>query len=155
MSELDDFLKTLARQAEAEKAMACGDPEPRFGMWSRREPVSLLGAWGPNKTGWNELSAIFRWVASRLSKASVSDFRFDVEVAEATGDLAYSVGYERFNAFHHRFLTGKAVDDDRVEPFTVRVTHVYRRENGEWKIVHRHGDIAPIDESPAPEAASQ
>jgi len=25
----------------------------------------------------------------------------------------------------------------------VRVTHVYRRENGEWKIVHRHGDEVP------------
>ena len=31
---------------------------------------------------------------------------------------------------------------------TIRVTHVYRRENGEWKIVHRHGDTAPLDESP-------
>ena len=27
-----------------------------------------------------------------------------------------------------------------VEPVTVRVTHIYRRENGEWKIVHRHAD---------------
>ena len=30
---------------------------------------------------------------------------------------------------------------------TLRVTHVYRRENGQWKIVHRHGDFAPVDES--------
>jgi hypothetical protein len=53
------------------------------------------------------------------------------------------------------FLTGKAVDDDHVEPFTVRLTHASRRENGEWKIVHRHGDIATIDESPAPEATPE
>ena len=31
---------------------------------------------------------------------------------------------------------------------TVRVTHIYRREDGEWKIVHRHGDSAPADDSP-------
>jgi hypothetical protein len=34
-------------------------------------------------------------------------------------DLPYTVGFERFN--HH-------TDDGRVEPITVRVTHVYRRE---------------------------
>jgi ketosteroid isomerase-like protein len=33
-------------------------------------------------------------------------------------------------------------------PWTVRVTHVYRREDGDWRIVHRHGDLAPVDESP-------
>jgi len=30
----------------------------------------------------------------------------------------------------------------------IRVTHIYRREDGEWKIVHRHGDVLPIDQSP-------
>jgi hypothetical protein len=25
---------------------------------------------------------------------------------------------------------------------------VFRRENGEWKIVHRHGDFSPPDQSP-------
>ena len=34
------------------------------------------------------------------------------------------------------------------EAIVYGVTHVYRREDGEWKIVHRHGDLAPADESP-------
>jgi hypothetical protein len=47
MSELEDFRSTiLARQAEAEEAIAHGDPEPRLALWSRRDPVSLFGAWG-------------------------------------------------------------------------------------------------------------
>ena len=30
------------------------------------------------------------------------------------------------------------------QSYTLRVTHVYRREDGEWKVVHRHGDqLAP------------
>jgi ketosteroid isomerase-like protein len=37
---------------------------------------------------------------------------------------------------------------------TVRVTHVYRREHGEWKIVHRHGDSVPLDESPPVETST-
>lgn len=144
MSDLDDFrTKTLACQAEAEEALVLGDPAPRSEMWSTQDPVTLFGAWGPCKTGWDELSRIFRWVASRFS--NVSDFRFDVEVADISGDLAYTVGYERFNG---------SVDGGPVAPITVRVTHAYRRENGEWKIVHRHGDFAPVDESPPVEVST-
>jgi ketosteroid isomerase-like protein len=29
------------------------------------------------------------------------------------------------------------------------MTHVYRREGGEWKIVHRHGDNPGSDPHPA------
>ncbi len=92
---------------------------------------------GPCKTGWDELSRIFSWVSSRFSNAS--DFSFDIEVADVRGDLAYTVGYERFNA---------SIDGGPVEAITVRFTHVYRREDGEWKIIHRHRDTAPVDESP-------
>jgi ketosteroid isomerase-like protein len=106
-------------------------------MWSKRDPVTLVGAAGMYKSGWDELSRIFPWVASRFS--NVSDYRFEVLVADVIGDMAYSVGYERF--------TG-SIDGRPVEPITVRATHVYRREDGEWKIVHRHGDNPPPDQSP-------
>jgi ketosteroid isomerase-like protein len=145
MSDLDDFRTgTLARHAEAEEAMVLGDPAPRMELWSRRDPITLFGAaTGACKAGWEDLSRIFGWVASTFS--NVSDFRFDVEVAHVSGDLAYTVGYERFNG---------SIDGRPVAPMTVRVTHVYRRENGEWKIVHRHGDSAPLDESPPVEGST-
>ncbi len=34
----------------------------------------------------------------------------------------------------------------------LRVTHVYRRENGEWKIVHRHADTLTTDQTAPAEA---
>lgn len=136
-----EFMAFLSRQTEAEEAMVHGDVAPRLALWSRRDPVSLLGAWGPNKSGWAELERTFGWVAERLGGATYRDFRFDVEVAEvsADGHMAYSVGFERFT---------EILADGEAKPWTVRVTHVYRLEGGEWKIVHRHGDVAPIDESP-------
>jgi ketosteroid isomerase-like protein len=40
-----------------------------------------------------------------------------------------------------------SIDGVPVEPYTLRVTQVYRREDGEWKVVHRHGDRLSIDQS--------
>ena len=60
LSDLDDFRsETLARQAEAEAAFHQGDPAPRMEMWSRRDPVTLFGAAGMYKAGWDELSRTF------------------------------------------------------------------------------------------------
>jgi ketosteroid isomerase-like protein len=142
MSEADDFRRgILALQAGAEEAILQGDVEPRLALWSRQDPISLFGAWGMSKTGWDEVSRVFRWVASEFSDPGDSryDFHYDIEVADVSGDLGYTVGFERFKA---SIGGGPPVD------MSVRVTHVYRREDGEWKIVHRHGDVPAVDESP-------
>ena len=31
-------------------------------------------------------------------------------------------------------------------PMTIRVTHIYRRINGEWYLVHRHAYFPPADQ---------
>ena len=132
MSELDDFLTpTLARQLEAEQALINGDPGPRLAMWSTQEPVTVFGA-EKSTIGSEEVRQAFHWLASRFSNCT--DYRFELVAAGASGDLAYTVGYEH---------TAFSMDGGPVAPLTLRVTHVYRREDGEWKIVHRHADIPP------------
>ena len=143
MSELDDFLtKTLARQVEAEEALHNGDLTPRMQMWSTQDPVTVFGAI-KSGSGWDEVSRLFRWIGSRFSNCTA--YRFELVAAGVSSDLAYTVGYEHISV---------SMDGVPVEPFTLRVTHVYRRENGEWKIVHRHGDHPPIDQSPPAEAST-
>jgi ketosteroid isomerase-like protein len=138
MNEVDDFRgKTLARQAEAEAAFHQGDPGPRMEMWSRQGPVTLFGAAGMYRFGWDQLSRIFPWVASRFS--NVSDYRFDVLVARRHRRHGLQRGL--------RALHG-SIDGRPVELITVRAIHVYRREGGKWKIVHRGGDNPPPDQSP-------
>ena len=51
---LDEFLADmLPRQLEAERAFCNGDPELRKQTWSRRDPVTLLGAATPVRSGWD------------------------------------------------------------------------------------------------------
>ncbi len=132
MSELDDFLTTtLARQVEAEEALHNGDVTLRMQMWSTQDPVTLFGA-VKSISGSDEVSQAFRWLASRFSDCTA--YRFELVAAGVSGDLAYTVGYEH---------TSVSMDGVPADPYTLRVTHVYRRENGEWKIVHRHADPVP------------
>jgi ketosteroid isomerase-like protein len=139
MSELDEFLAdVLPRQIKAETAIHNGDAAPRLAMWSTREPLTLLGAMsGRCKTGREAVARISGWIADNFSDCT--SYEFELVAASVSGDLAYTVGYEHCT---RRWNGGPP------EGTTLRVTHVYRRENGEWKIVHRHGDLPPVDQSP-------
>jgi ketosteroid isomerase-like protein len=61
-------------------------------------------------------------------------------IAFASGDLAYTVGFERGEV---------AIDDGSKKPMIIRVTHVYRRFDDEWRLVHRHADFPPDDQREA------
>lgn len=54
--------------------------------------------------------------------------------------MAYTVAYE------HNTV---AVDGEP-RTYTLRVTQVYRREGGEWKLAHRHGDELTPDQKRLP-----
>lgn len=141
MSELDEFLKTIVpRQIQADNALLNGDPQPRMELWSHHDPVTILGArWAAS--GWDQVSEAFRWLASHFSNG---EFHLEVIAAGVSGDLAYTVGHERARA---------CFDGGPVDPIRLRVTHIYRRENGEWKIAHRHAD--PLETSQITPAAEQ
>jgi ketosteroid isomerase-like protein len=139
VSELQDFLDSFVpRQEAADHALHNGDVGPRKELWSRDDPVTLLGAFGVAASGWDEVSETFDWVASQFSRGE--EFRLEVIAAGDSGDLAYTVGYE------HSLVSR---DGGPARRNRLRVTHVYRRENGEWRIVHRHGDGLESDQAPS------
>jgi ketosteroid isomerase-like protein len=127
---------TLPGQIGAEEALHNGDLTPRLSTWSHHDPVTLFGAGVPVRTGWTDVLAVFGWLATTF--VACQSYAFELIAADADGDLAYTVGVERYRA---TTATGTTVDNE------LRVTHVYRREAGGWKIVHRHGDHMPEDVS--------
>jgi ketosteroid isomerase-like protein len=52
--------------------------------------------------------------------------------AGSSGDLGYAVGIERGRVT----VTGS----DGPQEMVLRVTQVFRREDGTWRLVHRHAD---------------
>jgi ketosteroid isomerase-like protein len=138
-TEAEDFLADmLPRHVAAETAIHNGDAAPRLALWSRNDPVTLFGAKASGSgTGWDDVSAIFRTVASWFSDST--EYDFELVAAGASGDLAYIVGYE-----HNRVKV-----NGQPRTYTLRATHVFRRENGQWRVVHRHADVPPADPHPS------
>ena len=129
MSETGDFLAvTMPRFTEAETALHNGDAGPRIAMWSRNDPVTLFGA-AVTKTGQDGVRATFEWLGSSFSDCTA--YQNEVIAAGASGDLAFTVAFEH---------TTCSVNGAPPQPYMLRVTTVFRREDGEWKVVHRHGD---------------
>ncbi len=98
--------------------------------------MTIFGAKVPLTHGSDEVSGTLHWLASRWSNGT--DYRFELVAAGVSESLAYVVGFEHI---------ANSVNGDPVEPYTRRVTHIYRRENDEWKIAHRHADYVPIDQT--------
>ena len=122
------------RVRDALSAMGSGDPQPYIDCWADLPDVTLFGAWGPIERGYQALTKTFRWVGNRFTGGErvVED-----TVAYASGDLAYTVGFERGDV---------SVDGGEPRPMTIRVTHLYRRVDGAWRLVHRHADFPPADQ---------
>jgi ketosteroid isomerase-like protein len=139
--EVEAFLgEMLPRQRDAEEALCRGDADARADTWSRSDPVTLFGAAVPLRRGRDEVDETFHWLAGRFAGKHLRDYDLELVAAGACGDLAYTVAFER-----KTFV----VDGEPVS-YTLRVTHVYRREDGAWRIVHRHGDRPPTEGAPLP-----
>lgn len=129
MTETEEFLATMRpRIAEAEIALHNGDSGPRITMWSRTEPLTLFGA-AMNGRGWREIGPMFDALGKQFSDCL--SYENEIVAAEARGDLAYTVALEHTTA---------SINGAEPRPYVLRVTTIFRREDGEWKVVHRHGD---------------
>jgi ketosteroid isomerase-like protein len=128
MTDRDDFLRWVKTALyEAEVALHNGDAAPRRALWSRNEPVSILGALR-NAHGQHELDELFAFLEQSFSDCTA--YSFELQAYDVVGDMAYTAGLEHTTAS----ING------RPGSYTLRATQVYRQEGDEWKVAHRHAD---------------
>ena len=107
-----------------------GNPEVYKSLWSRRDDVTLANPFGPPVRGWDEVSARLDLAASNYRDGQ--DFEFENISTVITRELAYTVEIER--------VSTRVGASEELSPIAIRATTVFRRENGTWKVTHRHGD---------------
>lgn len=112
-------------------------------LYSRRDDVTLANPFGPPARGWTAVSATLDRAARNYRDGKVAGFENVSTVV--TPELAYTVEIESYRA-----RVGGA---EEMAPVAIRVTTAFRREDGVWKVVHRHAD--PITASRPAESVVQ
>ncbi len=143
MATVDDVDQLIEQFHLASGEFLKGNPKPTQELFSHREDVTLANPFGPPVRGWDEVAKVSEHAASQ-----VRDGEFvSAEIIEknVTPELAYVVEIEQAKA--------KIGGSEDITPFALRVTMIFRPEEGTWKIVHRHAD--PITTEQAAESLIQ
>jgi len=125
-----DLTKFIEQNHLALDAFVKGDPEPLKSLYSRRDDVIIANPFGPPAKGWEKAAETMDRAATNFRDGEVTGFQRISEYA--TADLGYVLEIERFRS--------KIGGGDKLVPFALRVTTIFRREEGAWRIIHRHAD---------------
>ena len=130
MSTVDDLDHVLEQWHVAQDEFVKGDPELVKQMWSHGDDVSVANPYGPPVRGWDKVTKVVEQAASLRRDGKATGY--EVVAKYVTGELAYVVQIERAES--------KVGDREEITPYAVRATNIFRPEDGEWKLVHRHAD---------------
>lgn len=127
---VDDFDDFMEQRAAAASAHVSGDASPLTRVLAVDSPATFFPPRGGLVQGATEVGA--RYVQDAHNFHSQGTSRLEVLQVGASGDIAYWVGLQH--------ATVQYGDMTQPAPMDLRVTEIFRRENGEWKLVHRHAD---------------
>jgi len=130
MSTVEDLDHVVEQYHRALSEFMKGDYEPAKRLFSEREDVTLGNPFGPFARGLTEVVETMKRAASHYRDGDAAGF--DTISKYITPDLAYIVEVER--------LESKVGGRDKASPVHLRATSIFRREEGRWKLVHRHAD---------------
>ncbi len=130
MAAVDDVEELIEQFHLASDEFLKGNPEPVNKLWSRREDVTLANPFGPPVRGWDEVAKVTEHAASQVRDGQLVSV--EIVAKHVTAEFAYVVEIERPKA--------KIGGSEDITPFALRVTMIFRPEDGGWKIVHRHAD---------------
>jgi NAD(P)H-dependent FMN reductase/ketosteroid isomerase-like protein len=123
------FERFMDERDHAALAYVNGDAAPLDTLVTANDPATFFHPMGDQVAGAQAVQQ--RYDADARSFAKGGSSRLEVLQQGASGDLAFWTGLQHADAI----LGGKKI------PMTLRVTEVFRFEQGGWKLVHRHGDM--------------
>jgi ketosteroid isomerase-like protein len=130
MAAADDFDEVLEQYHLALDEIMKGSPDGYKRAYSHQDDVTFANPFGPPARGWDEVAKTLERAALHYRDGETTGFENLAKYI--TAELAYTVEMERMQA--------KVGGREDVTPFTLRVTTIFRPEEGTWKVVHRHAD---------------
>ena len=126
---MSDFESFMARRVEAAAAYVRGEGGPVCDLSTSHEPATFFGPDGKLVKGAAAVSDAYRHGANAFGPNGES--RLEILQQASDGRIAYWAGLQHAVVE----MAGKST------PMTLRITELYRNEDGEWKLVHRQADM--------------
>lgn len=130
MITAEGFDQAIEASHRALDEIARGNPDAFFELYSHRDDATLANPYGPPARGWSQIEEAGRRAASNYLDGRAIEFENFAKFLAA--DLGYTLEIERFET--------KVAGSDEVVPVALRVTSIFRPEDGIWKLLHRHAD---------------
>lgn len=112
--------------------MFTGELEPMKEVWSHKDDVTYMGPGGGFRLGWKQILADWETQAALKLGGKVEPKEMRITVGH---DLAIVSNYE----------IGQNVSaDGKPQTVTIRATNLFRKENGNWKMIGHHTDVLPF-----------
>jgi ketosteroid isomerase-like protein len=110
--------------------MLNGDADPLADIWLNSTDVTAMHPIGGRQVGWDAVRESFAQVAQLASGGKVV---LKDQLIRVVGDMAFEAGVE----YGQLKLAGQPVTIEH------RVTNIYQRDAGAWKMTHHHTDTSP------------
>jgi ketosteroid isomerase-like protein len=139
-----DVRAACASFYEAANEVLGGNPAPMLHHWSHADDVSYCDTRGEVQRGWPAVEAYWKQAAAGNVFTPVQ-LHAGGRIAHVLlgGDLACIVVGEEVRR------------EGEPGAMQTRATNVYRREDGTWRMVHRHADAPPKVDRPEAERAGE
>lgn len=108
-----------------------GDLTQMKEIWSHSDDVTYMGPTGGIQTGWKNVFAIWEAQGAKKLGGEVRPTNAHVTVGP---EIAIYSCYEE----------GKNFVEGKPEKVSIRATNVFRKENGQWKMIGHHTDLLPF-----------
>jgi len=130
MSTEDEVRNASNQFYAALNKMVNGSSQSLSDIWSHSSAVTTMHPIGGRQVGWKDVWATWDQTAQVASEGQV---KLQDQFIRVVGDMAYEIGVENASMS----IAGQKVAGQ------IRVTNIYQKEGGAWKIVHHHGDLSP------------
>ncbi len=126
MTDLEDFLEKYHKSLDF---FAKGDPKPFQELYSHKDDATLANPFGGIMRGEESIKRVTDRAAKFYREGW---YTFENIIKNETSQFAYLVEIEHYNS--------KMFGNKEISVGTLRVTSVFRKEDGVWKTVHRQAD---------------
>jgi ketosteroid isomerase-like protein len=130
MSAEEEVRRASKQFYTALNRMANGDASLMANAWSHGQEVTVMHPIDGREIGWEAVKASFEQFAQVATDGKIE---LKDQIVRLTGDVAYELGVEQ----------GEGKVGGHSVAFRHRVTNIYRRESGEWRMIHHHSDTSP------------